>query len=219
MVAGGCDSPRPFPGDRGPVSAACLCSWPVTVEPEPVPNPWRTTGSRDVYANPWIEVREDAVVRADGSSGIYGVVSMRNFALGVAPLLHDGSTILVGQHRYTLGRWSWEVPTGGGAKDRPVEEEVARELVEETGVRARRLEFLGELHTSNSVTDEQGLLYLARDCEEGEAVTDDPTERLARWRLPFAAAVEMARDGRITDAMSVALLLRAAHHLRGGAAA
>ena len=181
-----------------------------------MPNPWRTTATRDVYENPWIRVREDDVVRADGSNGIYGVVSMRNLALGVAPLLEDGTTILVGQHRYTLDRWSWEVPTGGGDKRLGVEDEVARELAEETGVRARRLVFLGELHTSNSVTDEQGLLYLARDCAEGEPVADDPTERLARWRLPFADAVAMALDGRITDAMSVATLVRAGHMLAIG---
>lgn len=180
----------------------------IEQEPAVPPNPWRTTGSRPVYANPWITVREDAVVRADGSVGVYGVVSMRNLALGCVPLFDDGTTVLVGQHRYPLDEWHWEVVTGGGDPARPVLEEIARELAEETGVVAATWTPLGELRTSNSVTDERGILFLAEDCEQG---VPDPeaTELIVPWRLPFAEAVAMAEDGRITDGMSVATLLRA----------
>lgn len=181
--------------------------------PAALPNPWRTVSSRDVYANPWIEVREDAVVRPDGSPGIYGVVSFRTVALGAVPLHADSTTVLVGQHRYTLDEWSWEIPEGGGDPQRPAEQELARELEEETGLVAARLTPLGRLHTSNSVTDERALLFLAEDLTEGPA-RPEPTEQLVTWRLPLADAVAMAEDGRITDSMSVAGLLRAERLLR-----
>jgi len=184
----------------------------MTLPPSPLPSPWTTRGSRRVYDNPWITVREDAVTRPDGSDGIYGVVSMRNLALGAVALHDDGTTVLVGQFRYTLDAWSWEIPEGGGDPAADPLEEVARELREETGLSAGSWTGLGELHTSNSVCDERALLYLATDLTQGEA---DPegTEELVTWRLDLGEAVAMALDGRITDAMSVAGLLRAAAHL------
>ncbi len=185
----------------------------IAEEPAALPNPWRTTGSRHVYANPWIRVREDQVVRADGSPGIYGVVAFQNLALGAVPLFADGSTVLVGQYRYTLDTWSWEIPEGGGDPARGAVEEMGRELREETGLVARSWTPLGELHTSNSVTDERALLFLAEDLEQHDA-QPEPSEQLLRWRLPFDQAVAMALDGRVTDALSVAGLLRAADVLR-----
>jgi len=177
-------------------------------EPAPLPDPWITTASRVVYENPWISVREDDVLRADGSPGIYGVVSMRNLALGAVPLFADGTTVLVGQHRYTFDTWTWECPEGGGDPARGVLPEIARELREETGLVAARWSPLGELQTSNSICDERALLFLAEDLEQREPLPE-PTEQLLLWRLPLADAVAMAVDGRITDAMSVAALLRA----------
>jgi len=185
----------------------------TTAPPAALPNPWRTTGSSVVYANPWITVREDAVVRPDGSPGIYGVVGFRTVALGAVPHYDDGTTVLVGQFRYTLGAWSWEIPEGGGDPLLEPEREVARELEEETGLVAGRLTALGGLHTSNSVTDERALLFLAEDLTEG-APRPDPTEQLVRWRVALDEAVAMAHDGRITDSMSVAGLLRAERLLR-----
>jgi 8-oxo-dGTP pyrophosphatase MutT (NUDIX family) len=188
-------------------------------QPAALPSPWRTTTTREIYVNPWIAVREDGVLRADGSPGIYGVVSFKNMALGAVPLFADGSTVLVGQHRYTLDAWSWEVPEGGGDPTRGVLSEMARELREETGLVASTWTPLGTLHTSNSVTDERALLFLAEDLEQHDP-EPEPSEQLLRWRLPFEEAVDMALDGRITDAMSVAALLRAAALLarRGDAA-
>jgi 8-oxo-dGDP phosphatase len=176
--------------------------------PAPGPNPWRRTASRDVYANDWIRVREDAVVRPDGSPGVYGVVSFRTVALGAVPLHADGTTVLVGQHRYTLGAWSWEIPEGGGDPSRPMQEEMARELAEETGLRGATWTSLGPIHTSNSVTDEVGHLFLVEDLEEG-AADPEPTEELRCWRLPLAEAVELAATGVLTDSLTVAGLLRA----------
>jgi 8-oxo-dGTP pyrophosphatase MutT (NUDIX family) len=162
-----------------------------------------------VYDNAWISVREDAVTRPDGSDGLYGVVTMRNLALGAVALHDDGTTVLVGQFRYPLGAWSWEIPEGGGDPSADPLEEMARELREETGLTARRFTPLGELHTSNSVCDERALLYLATDLTEG-AAEPEGTEELVTWRVGLDEAVAMAVDGRITDAMSVAGLLRAA---------
>lgn len=178
--------------------------------PAPGRNPWRTTASREVYANAWITVREDEVVRPDGSPGVYGVVSPRTIALGAVPLFADGTVVLVGQHRYTLDEWSWEIPEGGGDPSQPPEEEMARELAEETGLTAQRWTPLGGgLTLSNSVTDERGLLFLAEDLAEGDAAPE-ATEEIETWRLPLADAVAMAIDGRITDTMSVIGLLRTA---------
>lgn len=177
-------------------------------EPAALPNPWTTRSSRLVYENPWIRVREDAVTRPDGTPGIYGVVEFRNLAIGVVPVFPDATTVLVGQHRYTLEEWTWEVPEGGGDPTRGVLPEAARELREETGLVARSWTPLGQLQSSNSVTDERAVLLLAEDLEQG-ASQPEATEELVCWRLPLAEAVAMALDGRITDAMSVAALLRA----------
>src|SRR3712207_686131 len=130
-------------------------------------NPWRTTSSRRVYSNPWISVREDRGVRADGSPGVYGVVSFATLALGVVPLLDGGETVLVGQHRYPLDEWSWEIPEGGGEPDRDAAEEAARELREETGLVAADLTDLGAVEPSNSVTDQRGRVFLATGCTQG----------------------------------------------------
>lgn len=176
-------------------------------------NPWRTTGSRAIYANPWIRVREDAVVRPDGASGIYGVVSFATVALGAVPVGADGTTVLVGQHRYTLDAYTWEIPEGGGDPGKSPREEMARELAEETGLRGGTWTDLGGIHTSNSVTDEVGRLYLVEDLTQAES-RPEGTEVLQLWRLPLAEAAAMAASGELTDSLTVAGLLRAERLLR-----
>jgi 8-oxo-dGDP phosphatase len=171
-------------------------------------NPWRTTATRAVYENPWIAVREDAVVRPDGRPGIYGVVHLRTVALGAVPLYDDGTTMLVGQHRYTLDAYSWEIPEGGGDPTAPPQGEMARELREETGLSGARWTDLGGIHTSNSVTDEIGHLYLVEALAEGDPEPEG-TEVLQRWRLPLREAAAMAASGELTDSLTVAGLLRA----------
>ncbi len=175
-------------------------------------NPWRTRGHREIYRNPWIRVREDHVVRADGQDGIYGVVEFANWALGIVPVTESGDTVLVGQWRYPLGLYSWEIPEGGGLKSQSPLESAQRELREETGLRAARWTNLGPFHLSNSVTDEAGWVFLAEDLTFGDA---DPEgdEALTVRRLPLVEAWRMALDGRITDGVSIIGLARAVHHL------
>ncbi len=171
-------------------------------------DPWQTIGSREIYVNPWIRVREDHVIRADGKPGIYGVVEFQNHALGVVPVYDNGDTLLVGQWRYPLGEYSWEIPEGGGALSRPLLESAQRELAEETGLLAARWTDLGSFHLSNSVTNEAGHVFLAQDLTEGDAEPEGD-EVLQLRRLPLTEACEMALDGRITDSVSIIGLCRA----------
>ncbi len=173
---------------------------------------WQTFGSRQVYVNPWIRVREDHVLRPDGHPGIYGVVEFQNYALGIVPVADNGDTWLVGQWRYPLGLYSWEIPEGGGPISVPVLESARRELAEETGLTAAHWTDLGPLHLSNSVTNEEGRVFLAQGLTVGEAEPEGD-EILALRRLPFEEAYAMAMDGRITDGLSIIGLTRAAYHL------
>lgn len=171
------------------------------------PSPWRRLTRRTAYRNPWIEVWEDGVVRPDGRPGIYGVVHFDHLAVGVVPIGGDGRVLLVGQWRYALDRWSWEIPEGGGDPDEPALDAARRELAEETGYAAREWRELARVHLSNSVTDEEAVLFVARGLEAG-AASPDGTERLElRW-VPFDEAAAMCRDGRVTDVMTVVAIQR-----------
>jgi 8-oxo-dGTP pyrophosphatase MutT (NUDIX family) len=184
-------------------------------EPDPESNPWRRLDSRTVYENAWITVREDRVIRPDGAPGICGVVGMKGRAVAVVPLTADGDTFLVGQYRYTLDQYSWEVPEGAGSPEESPLVEAQRELKEETGIQAARWTYLGEVHLSNSVTDETGCAFLAEELSFGQAEPDG-TEQLRVWRLPFAEAYRMALTGEVSDALSVVALARAHDLLRSG---
>jgi 8-oxo-dGTP pyrophosphatase MutT (NUDIX family) len=158
-------------------------------------------------------VREDQVVRPDSKPGIYGVIEFRNYALGVVAVTDDLDTFLVGQWRYTLGRYSWELPEGGGDKTIDPLVSAQRELHEETGITAGSWIDLGTFDLSNSVTDETGRVYLARDLTLGKSKPDGD-EVLQVRRLPLADARQMCLDGRLTDAVSIIGILRAWERLR-----
>ena len=170
---------------------------------------WKRLGSRIVYENDWMEVREDHVVNPGGGENQYGHVHFKNRAVAIVPLDAECNTWLVGQERYTLDAWSWEVPMGGAPLAEEPLDAAKRELREETGLSARRWTEVMRLHPSNSITDEVGYVYLAEDLSEGETAFEE-TEVLEVRRLPLSAAVQMARDGEITDAISVAALFRIA---------
>jgi 8-oxo-dGTP pyrophosphatase MutT (NUDIX family) len=175
--------------------------------------PWTRISSRAIYENPWIRVREDQILRPDGSPGIYGVVEFRNLAVGVVPVDQYGRVILVGQYRYPLRVYSWEIPEGGCPKeeDTPLES-AARELREETGFTAGRWDYLGCLALSNSVSDEVGHLFLARELTPG-ASHPEPSEELRLKTLDLELAHRMVLEGELTESMTVAGLVRARHFL------
>jgi 8-oxo-dGTP pyrophosphatase MutT (NUDIX family) len=170
-------------------------------------NPWRTLSSERKYNNAWIEVTEHQVVNPGGGRGIYGTVHFKNRAIGVLPIDADGNTWLVGQYRYPLWRYSWEIPEGGGALDVEPVESAKRELREETGLVAASWQKLLELHLSNSVTDEGAVIFLATELSQGEAAPEE-TEALSLRKLPFDEAYAMVLAGEITDVISVAAILR-----------
>lgn len=174
-------------------------------------NPWTVKTSRSIYDNPWIAVREHEVVTPGGGDGIYGVVGFKNVALGVLPLFANGDTVLVGQWRFALDCYSWELPEGGGRLGGDPVEEARRELSEETGLQAGAWREILRMDLSNSVSDEQAIGYLAMDLTQG-APHPDEDESLEIRRLPFKTALRMAIQGEITDAITVAMLLRA-HHM------
>lgn len=172
-------------------------------------NPWKTLKGRMVYENPWIRVDEYNVINPKGGKGIYGKISFKGRAVGIIPLDNDMNTWLVGQYRYTLNEYSWEIPMGAVPTDESFETGARRELKEETGLSANHLEFLCKIHTSNSVTDEVGYAYLATGLSLGETDFDE-TEDLAIKKVPFKDALEMVLDGRITDSLSVAAIYKLA---------
>lgn len=173
-------------------------------------SPWIRTATRDVYENPWISVRHDDVLRPDGRPGIYGVVHFRSRAVAIVPVHDDGTTWLVGQYRYTLDRYSWEVPEGGVPFGEDLIEGGRRELAEEVGLQAAHVVVLGGvLHLSNSVTDEEGHVLIATGLTEGVPAPEG-TERLRQVRLPLSEAVRLADEGVITDALAIVALHRAA---------
>jgi 8-oxo-dGTP pyrophosphatase MutT (NUDIX family) len=172
-------------------------------------NPWKKISSREVYDNTWINVRHEEVIKPNGESGIYGIAHFKFLAAAVIPLDNDGNIWLVGQFRYTLNEYSWEIPMGGGDLNANSLDSAKRELKEETGLIASKWTNLGRLHTSNSVTDEVGYMYLAEDLQMGQAEPDD-TEILQLKKVTLAEAVRMVMDSEITDSLSIAAILKVA---------
>jgi len=176
--------------------------------------PWSVLASREIYANPWISVREDRILHPNGEPGIYGVVSYRNLAVGVVAIDEAGDVILVGQHRYPFDAYSWEIPEGGCPAGREMPLQAARrELKEEAGIVAARFDYLGCLALSNSVSDEVAHLFLARELTQG-ASEPDASEVIAIRKMDFQEACRQAEAGEMNESISVAALLRARYWLQ-----
>jgi 8-oxo-dGTP pyrophosphatase MutT (NUDIX family) len=169
--------------------------------------PWTRHSRRVAYENAWITIWHDEVTRPDGSPGVYGVVHFANLAAGVLAVDEDDRVPLVGQHRYPLDEYSWEIPEGGVPEGETALEGARRELLEETGVEAAEWRELGRVHLSNSISDELAVLFVATGLRRGEANPDASEDLRVQW-LPFDEVLAMTLDGRITDAMSVVAIQR-----------
>jgi len=173
----------------------------------PEDNPWQITSEEQIYSNPWLSLTEYQVINPSGNPGIYGKVHFKNRAIGVIPLDDDMNTYLVGQYRFPLEQYSWELPEGGGPLGTDPLESAKRELLEETGLKATTWTEVQRMHLSNSVSDELSILYVARGLEQFEAEPED-TEQLIVKKLPFDEVYRMVCDGEITDSMTVAGILK-----------
>ena len=173
-------------------------------------NPWTTLSSREVYDNQWIQIEEHQVINPAGGKGIYGKIHFKNKAIGIIALDENNNTWLVGQWRYPLNEWSWEIPEGGGPLHIDVLESAKRELKEETGIVANRWTMIQRVYLSNSVSDEECFLFLAEDLTHGESELEDTEADMKVWKLSFDDALTMVLDGKITDSLSVMAILKVA---------
>lgn len=170
-------------------------------------NPWKMKTDTIRYENNWIEIHHQEVITPAGTDGIYGLVHFKNLAIGIIPLDSENNTWIVGQYRYPLKRYSWEIPEGGGKIGVDPIVSAQRELLEECGIIAHSWELLLEMDLSNSATDEHALLYVARDLQFTEAEPEE-TEQLQVKKIPFETLYQMVKSGEVQDAMTVAAVLK-----------
>ena len=170
-------------------------------------NPWTVLDEKQIYENPWIRLTEYDVLNPSGGKGIYGKIHFKNTAIGIVALDEDLNIYLVGQYRFVLNQYSWEIPEGGGPLGIDVLDSAKRELKEETGLVAEEWTKLMNFHLSNSVSDEEGVIFLACNLRQEEAAPEE-TEDLAVKKIPFEEAYQMVDEGVITDALAVAAILK-----------
>lgn len=173
-------------------------------------NPWTTVSSQQIYDNDWIGLTEHQVINPSGGKGIYGEVHFKNIAIGILPLDDQYNTWLVGQYRFPLSAYSWEIPEGGSALHLDPLDGAKRELIEETGFTATHWQEIQRMHLSNSVSDELAIIYIARGLVQGKAEPEE-TEQLQLKKVPFQEAFNMVMNGEITDSISVAAILKTQH--------
>ncbi len=171
---------------------------------------WQEKSRKEVYSNPWITVTHSEVVTPAGTDGIYGLVHFHNLAVGVVPIDDEGYTWLVRQSRYPLQEYTWEIPEGGSPEGEDPLETAKRELKEEVGLIATDWEPLLNMHLSNSVTNEEAIIYVARGISLGETELED-SEDITSVRIPLSEAIQKVMAGEITDSLSVAALLKLAY--------
>lgn len=170
-------------------------------------NPWQVISQKPVYDNPWISLTEFDVINPSGNKGIYGKVHFKNIAIGIVPLDEEMNTWLVGQYRFTIDQYTWEIVEGGGPVCADTLLNAERELLEETGLVANSWTKILETHLSNSVSDEFGVVYVARDLSQFEAQPED-TEKLTIKKIPFEEVYQMVMNGEITDSLSIMAILK-----------
>jgi 8-oxo-dGTP pyrophosphatase MutT (NUDIX family) len=181
----------------------------------PVGAGWTCLSKTEVFDNPWITLTSCDTLAPTGRPAHYGLVHFKNLAIGVLPLFDNGDTLLVGQHRFTTGVYSWEIPEGGGPLGVDPLDSAQRELREETGCLASEWRQVMTYHLSNSVTDEVGYGYLAFGLTAADAEPDE-TEVIHTRRLPFREALDLGLKGLLPDMITQAMLLRAYHMAQEG---
>ena len=174
---------------------------------EEIKNPWTTLSGEEKYENRWIKVTEYQVINPGGGRGIYGKIHFKNKGIGIIPVDDGGNTWLVGQYRYTLNEFHWEIPEGGAPLSEDPLKAAQRELKEETGLIAKKWTRLLRMNTSNSVTDEECVIFLAEDLQQGESELEDTEADLKVRKIPLKEALDMVVRGEISDSMSMMGLL------------
>lgn len=170
-------------------------------------NPWKINSEENIYDNPWINVTEFKVLNPSGNSGIYGKIHFKNKAIGIVALDENQDIYMVGQYRFPINKYSWELPEGGGPLNGEPLDSAKRELLEETGLKASAWTEILRMHLSNSVCDEEAIVYLAQNLQQFEAEPEE-TEQLVVKKLPFTEVYQMVCRGEITDAITVAAVLK-----------
>ncbi len=176
-------------------------------------NLWKRLSTKVVYENPWIKVNHDEVITPRGFAGIYGRVNFKNLAIAIVPIDADGFTWLVGQYRYTIDQYSWEVVEGGGPLNEDPLVSAQRELQEEIGGLAKKWELIHEFYTSNSVCNEKSLVYIARDLTFTEKAPDE-TELLKVRKIHITKAIEMAYNNEINESLAAIALMKTDYLIR-----
>lgn len=174
---------------------------------EEIKNPWKTLSGETKYDNRWINVTEYQVINPSGGKGIYGKIHFKNKGIGIIPVDEEGYTWLVGQYRYTLNEFHWEIPEGGGPLDEFPILAAQRELKEETGITAKKWTPLLRMNPSNSVSDEECVIYLAEELTFGDSLLEETEADLKVKRVPLKEAIDMVMRGHIRDSMSMIGLL------------
>lgn len=170
-------------------------------------NPWKTTSTQMVYESPWIAVNKHEVINPAGNPGTYSTIHFKNKAIGILALDEDFNTWIIGQYRYPINAYSWEIPEGGGQLDVAYELSAERELFEETGIKAKKITEIMRLHLSNSASDEEAIVFIAQDLSYHEPEPEE-TEVLQIRKLPFTELYQMVIDGEVTDAITIAAVLK-----------
>ena len=173
----------------------------------PEENPWEIKNTQKVYANNWIEVSHHEVTNPTGNEGVYGVVHFKNLAIGIIPLDENNHTWIVGQYRFPVEKYSWEMPEGGGQIGVDPLLSAQRELLEECGIIAQKWERILEMDLSNSATTEHAILYVARELSFTQAQPEE-TEELQLRKIPFEELFQMVMRGEVSDAMTIAAVLK-----------